>query len=282
MPVESSQRNSQLRCRKGLYSVASFAWRNAMKNSKVALAFCSLLFAVTASAQVALKSDTPSILFWTPEQQSTGYRSIEKIYQVVTVKRGAKVHPLPKAPGQLSPTWDYAGRQWTVADYMSANRTSGVLVLKDGKIVLERYGLGRTPKDRWTSFSVAKSLTSTLVGAAIQDGKIKGPDDLVTNYVPELKGSAYEGVSVRQMLMMSSGVKWNEDYTDPKSDVAQAGGTVTEPGVDPMVSYLKKLPRAHPPGSTFNYNTGETDLVGVLVAKAAGMAASRYASAKIW
>ena len=82
-------------------------------------------------------------------------------------------------------------------DYMSANRTSGVLVLKDGKIVLERYGLGRTPKDRWTSFSVAKSLTSTLVGAAIQDGKIKGPDAMVTDYVPELKGSAYDGVTVQ-------------------------------------------------------------------------------------
>src|ERR1700704_5451889 len=153
-----------------------------MEISKVALAFCSLLFALPGSGQVALKSDTPSLLFWTPEQQSTGYRSIEKIYKVATVKRGSTVHALPKASKQLTPTWDYANRQWTGADYMDANRTSGVLVLKGGKIVFERYGLGRTPKDRWTSFSVAKSLTSTLVGAAIQDGKIKGPDDLITNY----------------------------------------------------------------------------------------------------
>ena len=142
-----------------------------MENSKVALAFSFLLFALPGSAQVALKSNTPSLLFWTPEQQRTGYRSIEKIYKVATVKHGSSVHPLPKASKQLSPTWDYAGRQWTVADYMTANRSSGVLVLKDGKIVLERYGLDRTPKDRWTSFSVAKSLTSTLVGAAILDGK---------------------------------------------------------------------------------------------------------------
>src|SRR5580700_1265440 len=98
-----------------------------MEISRVALAFCSLLFALPGSAQVALKSDTPSLLFWTPEQQSTGYRSIEKIYKVVTVKRGSEVHPLPKAPRQLTPTWDFAGRQWTVASYMSANRTSGVL-----------------------------------------------------------------------------------------------------------------------------------------------------------
>jgi CubicO group peptidase (beta-lactamase class C family) len=81
---------------------------------------------------------------------------------------------------------------------------------------------------------------------------------------------------------MSSGVKWNEDYVDPNSDVAKAGGTVTEPGVNPMVSYLRKLPRDKEPGSTFHYNTGETDLVGVLVSKATGKGLAEYASEKIW
>ncbi len=125
-------------------------------------------------------------------------------------------------------------------------------------------------------------MTSTLVGAAIQDGKIKSLNEPVTTYIPDLKGSAYEGVTVRQMLMMSSGVKWNEDYTDPKSDVAQAGASVTEPGINPMVSYLRKLPRANEPGTKFNYNTGETDLVGVLVSKATGETLAQYASEKIW
>jgi CubicO group peptidase (beta-lactamase class C family) len=253
-----------------------------MESSKVAFALCSLLFTLPGFAQVALKSDTPSLLFWTPEQQSRGYRGMEKIYKVATVKRGSEVHSLPKAAKQLSPTWDYAGRQWTVASYMSANRTSGVLVLKGGKIVLERYGLDRTPKDRWTSFSVAKSLTSTLVGAAIQDGKIKGPDDLITNYVPELKGSAYDGVTVRQLLMMSSGVKWNEDYTDPKSDVAQAGFTGSEPGMDPLVSYMRHLPRDAEPGTKWHYDTGETDMVGILVSNAVGEPLSQYLSEKVW
>ena len=223
-----------------------------------------------------------SILTWSPEQQASGYRTIEKIFKTVTVRRGATVHPLPVAAKQIDPTFTYDGKTWTIDDYMKAYRVSGLLVLKDGKIVLEKYGLGRKPADRWTSFSVAKSVTSTLVGAAIQDGKIKSLNDPVTRYIPELKGSAYEGVTVRQMLMMSSGVKWNEDYTDPKSDVAQAGGSVTEPGVNPMVSYLRKLPRANPPGTKFNYNTGETDLVGVLVSKATGEPLAQYASEKIW
>ena len=120
------------------------------------------------------------------------------------------------------------------------------------------------------------------MGAAIQDGKIKSLNSAVTDYIPELKGSAYEGVTVRQMLMMSSGVKWNEDYVDPNTDVAKAGNAVTEPGVNPMVSYLRKLPRAHEPGTTWHYNTGETDLVGVLVSKATGESLAQYASEKIW
>jgi CubicO group peptidase (beta-lactamase class C family) len=253
-----------------------------MKITKITLAFCALLITLPASAQLALKPGTPSLLFWTPEQQSSGYRSIEKFYKVATVKRGSYVHPLRKAARQLAPTWDYGDRQWTVDSYMSANRTSGVIVLQDGKIVLERYGLGRAPKDRWTSFSVAKSLTSTLVGAAIQDGKIAGPDAMVTDYVPDLKGSAYDGVNVRQLLMMSSGVKWNEDYTDAKSDVAQAGFTGSDPGVDPLVSYMRHLPRDAEPGTKWHYDTGETDMVGIMVANAVGEPLSQYLSEKIW
>lgn len=252
----------------------------------VGLALAAALGATSAYAQVPLDPKSHAgiadILDWRGEHQATGFRDIENIFKTHTIRRGKAVRPLPVAAKQIAPTFRYDGKTWTIDSYMKAYRVSGLLVLKDGRIVLEKYALGRKPADRWTSFSVAKSVTSTLVGAAIQDGRIKSIDDPVTAYVPELKGSAYEGVSVRQMLMMSSGVKWNEDYTDPNSDVAKAGGTVTEPGVNPMVSYLRKLPRAHAPGTTWNYNTGETDLVGVLVSKATGESLAQYASEKIW
>jgi CubicO group peptidase (beta-lactamase class C family) len=240
-----------------------------------------LAFALPAHAQVALKPDTPSILVWTPEQQASGYRTIETVYRTNTIHRGERVHPLPVAAKQIAPIFQIDGRTWSVDDYMTAYKVSGVLVLKDGEVLLERYGLGRTPADRWTSFSVAKSVTSTLVGAAIQDGELR-LDDPVVRHIPELRGSAYEGATVGDLITMRSGVKWNEDYTDPKSDVAQAGFVAAEPGVNPMVSYLRRLPRAHPPGTVFNYNTGETDLVGVLVANAVGKSLSDYASEKIW
>jgi CubicO group peptidase (beta-lactamase class C family) len=252
----------------------------------IGLALAAVLAAGAARAQVPLDPNSHAgiadILNWRGEKQAVGFRDIEHIFKTHTIARGKTVRPLPVAAKQIAPTVTYNGKTWTIDEYMAANRVSGLLVLKDGKIVLEKYGLGRKPTDRWTSFSVAKSVTSTLVGAAIQDGKIKSIDAPVTDYIPELKGSAYEGVTVRQMLMMSSGVKWNEDYVDPNSDVAKAGDKVTEPGVNPMVSYLRKLPRAHPPGTTWHYNTGETDLVGVMVSKATGESLAQYASEKLW
>jgi CubicO group peptidase (beta-lactamase class C family) len=165
---------------------------------------------------------------------------------------------------------------------MKDQRIHGLLVLHDGKIRLERYTAPQTPSTRWNSFSVSKSVTSTLVGAAMKDGYIKSLDDDVTKYIKELRGSAYEGVSVRQLLTMTSGVKWNEDYTDPKSDVAQMYAQPADPGFDMTTSYVRKLPREAAPGAKWVYKTAETNLVGVLVSAATGKPLAQYLSDKIW
>ena len=235
-----------------------------------------------ADAPATLPVGGAAILSWTPSQQEWGFKHMELIDPSRVIKRGSHVHVLRKAPVQLNPRFEAEGRWYDTASYMAAYRVSGVLVLKDGEIVLERYGLGRKPRDRWISFSVAKSITSTLIGAAIKDGKIKSLDDPVTAYIPELVGSAYEGVRVRQLITMTSGVKWSENYTDPDSDVAKEGLTVMEPGVNPVVSYMRRLPREAQPGTKFSYKTGETDLAGVLLSNAVGEPLSRYLSEKIW
>lgn len=246
--------------------------------------------AITAGASAQAEVQTPealppadtSILAWTPVQQATGYRNIEKIYPTRVIEAGPVPSALPDDPRALDFAWVHDGRTYTVASFMKAFNVSGLLVLKDGQVVLERYGLGRAPQDRWTSFSVAKSITSTLIGAAIQDGHIKGLDDKVTLYIPELAGSAYDDVSIRQLLTMTSGVQWNEDYADPNSDVARSGSAVVEPGLNPIVSYMRRLPRAAEPGSRFNYNTSETDLAGIVVSRAVGKPLSEYLSETIW
>ncbi|HEY5410537.1 MAG TPA: serine hydrolase, partial [Caulobacteraceae bacterium] len=223
-----------------------------------------------------------SVLSWTPAQQAWGYRHMEEVGPVRIVRRGARVLKLPVATHPIEVGFSYGGHPFDLDSYMRAYRVSGVIAVKDDRIILERYGLGRTASDRWTSFSVAKSITSTLIGAAIQDGSISSLDDPVTRYVPQLKGGAYDGVSIRDLITMTSGIKWNEDYSDLNSDVAKVGLTAGEPGMNPVVSYMRHLPRAAPPGTRFHYDTGETDLAGILLSDAVGESISRYLSAKIW
>ncbi|WP_333805855.1 serine hydrolase domain-containing protein [Phenylobacterium sp.] len=258
-----------------------------MKRLIAAALAAGSLVAGSSAAQVALKPETPNLLFWSAEQQARWYPAMETVYQTRPIAAGNRVHALPLADRNLDPVFTHAGRTWTVDEYMATYRVSGLLVIRDGRVLLEKYGLGRRPQDRWTSFSVAKSVTAILVGAAIQDGRIKSLQTPVTDILPELKGSAYDGVSLRQLLMMSSGVRWNEDYSDPSSDVAKGpteGVKLAQgqPDLNPVVAYMRTLPRAHAPGTTFNYNTGETDLVGILLARAVGKGLADYASEKIW
>ena len=250
-------------------------------------AFAALILFAAASACAADASPPNealgSILFWTPAQQETGYRAIEDIFPTRVIEAGAIVYPLPSASEAFDMSYGFRGTQWTTDSFMKANRVSGLLIIKDGRIVLERYGLGRTAADRWTSFSVGKSVTATLIGAAIQDGHIASLDAAVTDYLPGLKGSAYEGVTIRHLLTMTSGVKWNEDYADPKSDVALfAAGDPDPDGENPIVAYMAKVPREAAPGTKFVYKTGESDLIGVLLERATGRRPADYLSQKIW
>ena len=214
------------------------------------------------------------ILFWSDEQRSANFRRMEDIFPGTTAKASPKPLALPKgAPLAMDDA--------AVTAFMQAQQVAGLMVIKDGKIVLERYGLGLKPTDRWTSFSVAKSFTSTLVGAAIRDGKIGSLQDPVTAYIPELVGSGYDGVTIEQLLSMTSGVAWNEDYTDPQSDVVKMLSIPVEAGQDPVTAYMKTLKREYAPGTHWEYKTGETNLIGSLVSRATGERLSDYAKRKI-
>ncbi len=237
----------------------------------------ALLFALSGCDAVKLYTNLPkdeNVLFWTQDQRDAAFRQMEKLAPLNAVEAGNDVHAFGKgAPLKLDVDLDA---------YMARQRTAGLIIVQDNKIRLERYGLGYDNAGRWTSFSVAKSLTSTLVGAAVRDGFINSLDDKVTTYMRDLKGSAYDDVTVRQLLMMTSGVRWNEDYTDPKSDVALFSKQKPEAGVDITVSYMRKLPREAPAGTKWVYKTGETNLIGVLVSSATGKTLSAYLSEKIW
>jgi len=217
------------------------------------------------------------VLFWNQPQREANFRAMESRYASNIVHHGV-AHELP-AGTPLEPRFADGG---TLDAYMAAHHVAGIMVVQDGRVRLQRYGLGATANTRWTSFSVAKSFTSTLVGAALRDGSIHSLDDKVTRYIPELAAGAYRDVTVRQLLTMTSGVRWNEDYVDPKSDVAMMYEGARQPGVPLLVSYMSPLPREFAPGERWVYKTGETDLIGILVTRATGKTLAAYLSEKIW
>jgi len=226
---------------------------------------------------IATMPTNADILFWNVEQRDAAFRALDALPLLAkarVIEAGETVRPLPAGePLRLTLNLD---------DYMAQQRSAAIVVLVDGKVVLERYGLGFGPQGRWTSFSVAKSLTSTLVGAAVRDGKIRSLDDKVSDYIADLRGSEYDNVTIRQLLTMTSGVAWNEDYDDPASDVARFNAHEPAPGMDATVSYMRGLGREAPAGTKWSYKTGETNLIGVLVSEATGEPLSEYLSRKVW
>ena len=219
----------------------------------------------------------------TSDIQIHTFRHIDRLFPVRVVKHGPQVLALPRAPKPLTQVnFTSGGKTYDLIDYMALNRVTALLVLKEGRIAYEDYEMGNTERTRWMSMSMVKSITSSLMGAAIQDGHIKSIDDPLTQYVGKLKGSAYEGVSIRYLLEMASGVKWDETYTDPASDrrrmlqaqIAQRPGGILE--------LMAKLPRAAAPGTIWNYSTGETFVAGAVVRAAVGRPLADYLSDRIW
>ncbi len=211
------------------------------------------------------------VLFWNNDQKLANFRQMETLFPGTIAAPAARPRLLPEGTALPIPESE-------IEAYLTAQNAVGLLVLQDGKIRLERYAFGFGPQDRWTSFSVAKSLTSTLAGVAIKQGKIRSIDDPVTRYLPELAMSGYENVTVRQVLTMSSGVRWDENYADPNSDVARFFAEPVVQGEDPNLTYLARLPSEAAPGTKWNYKTGETNLIGIIVQRATGKSLTRLAS----
>ncbi|HMJ57929.1 MAG TPA: serine hydrolase [Gemmatimonadales bacterium] len=219
----------------------------------------------------------------TPDLAVNTFRNIDRLFPTRVVLHGAHAMPLSLAATQLRHvTFTDRGRRYDLDAYLELNRVTGLLVLKDGRIALEHYRLGNTERTHWMSMSVAKSITSTLIGAAIKEHYIAGLTDSVTRYVPALAGSAYDGVTVRDVLMMASGARWNETYTDPASDrrrlleaqISQVSGSA--------MAVMRSLPRAAAPGTVNNYSTGETQVAAEILRRAVGRPLATYLSERIW
>ena len=220
-----------------------------------------------------------SPLFMSQAERRIAFAHFDVLFPTRVIRSSGEASPLPSAPVDLSSVRFTANEtDMTVGELLDSEHLMGLLVVQDGKVLMEHYAPDHGAEVPWVTFSVTKSVTSLLIGAALHDGYIDSVTDPIVKYLPRLAGSDYGESSVQDILQMASGIAWNEDYEDPESDVARAAALN---GVA-LTDYLAQLPRVAPPGTRFNYNTAESNLLGEVLRSALGMNAAPYLSQKIW
>ncbi len=252
-------------------SSKTYIMRILLNSQMLSVTVLAVFITLGTSSLAQNKTNTNTLSKKVPQQKQVEHE----------VPNGSTIHELPQ--GAPIAAFSAGGaKEQALDDFIKEQKVAGFIILQDGKIRLERYALGHNETSLWSSLSVAKSVTSTLVGTAIKDGYIKSVDDFVTDYLTDLKGSAYDSVKIRHLLTMTTGVRWNEDYTDPNGDIAKFETDSIEPGMNAIVSYMRRLPAEAEPGEKFKYSTGETHLLGTLISAATHQTLSQYLSSKIW
>ena len=218
---------------------------------------------------------------FTGEEQ---YQNLNRVYEIFpTSKLSHSSKPLvfkKGAPLELPSNFIFEDKVVKVDEYLSRTDTSALLILKDGKISYENYWLTGGKNVQWISMSVAKSFISALIGIAIDQGHIKSLEDEVTDYVPQLKNSAYDNVRIKDILQMSSGASWNEDYSDPNSDINRSSKIFAIGGsLDEFSASLKKELK---PGSYNRYNSTDTQVLGMLLREATRTSVTKYMEEMLW
>lgn len=182
-------------------------------------------------------------------------------------------------PVELPATYEFEGRSRSVGEFLTGTDTAVLLVLHDGAVRLERYALTGGPSTHWISFSTAKSFVSALVGIAIHEGHIGGVEDPISDYISVEAGSAYDGVAIRDVLQMSSGARWNEDYADPSSDVFRLSAAMA--GVGTLDEFVATMVPENEPGTVCRYNSADTQALGSLLAAATNRSLSDHMHEKL-
>lgn len=220
-------------------------------------------------------------LLWPPNVQSWGYRIVDRLFAARTIAHGPTVRALARGP-QADIRYRTDGGEYSLAQFMERTHAAGLMVLRRGEVLLERYGLGLRAADRWSTMSMVKSMTAMLVGIAVRDGAIASLDDPVTRYLPALRGCAYDRVTVRHLLTMATGTRWTEAYDDRDSDVNRYSRSLADRVSGGVLALMRELPAVAEPGAQFCYNTGDSYLLGALVSAATGRRLADLMSERIW
>ena len=206
----------------------------------------------------------------------------DEIFPAHVVRRATNPSPLARAASEPGLRYEYQGQTFGLDDYLARNPATGLLVARDETIFVERYQYARTDRDRFTSWSMAKTVTSMLIGIAIAEGRIRSVDDPAATYVPGLAGTEYGRTSLRHLLQMSSGVRFVEEYRLGDDVSKLSMDTFLQSGAGGVSAVTSFNERAVPAGTKFSYASVETEVLGLVLAAAVGRSVSEYLQEKIW
>jgi CubicO group peptidase (beta-lactamase class C family) len=207
---------------------------------------------------------------------------LDQIFEGRLIRRATTLSRLARVGSEPALRYEFSGETHTLDDYLARNPATALLVARGETILIERYQYGRNDRHRFTSWSMAKTVTSMLVGIAIAEGHIRSVDDPAATYVPALRGTEYGGTSLRHLLQMSSGVLFVEQYTGSDDVSRLAAATfrqVGAGGVDAVTSFNERI---RPSGTMFSYASAETQVLGLVLRSAVGRPVADYMQEKIW
>ncbi len=220
------------------------------------------------------------ITLFEPDRIVENFRSMGERMDSREVKAGDKTFVFQRQPRALPESYVFNGQKKSVRKFMEHTGTTGMIVVRDNTILFEEYYQGNTDKSKAISWSVAKSFISALMGIAVAEGHIKDIMDPVTKYVPFLKGSGYEGVPIKHVLQMSSGIRFNEDYAAFNSDINRMGRYFAL-GL-PLDKFVASLKPEKTPGTFNQYVSMDTQVLGMVLQEATGKTVSQYTEEKLW
>jgi len=211
------------------------------------------------------------------------FRDMEQLFTTRTVPRSGPVWALPRTDHALDFSYEWQGRSLAAREVLDRTYTNALLVIKNGRIVTELYRNGSDAHSRFIGWSMTKSITSVLIGCALAEGRIDSLDTPVSNYLPELKGGGYEGVSIRHVMQMRSGVEYEEryDFANPGRAASNHINSLVR-NVTRFADAARTLPRIHPPGETFQYKTIDTAVLGWLIEHVTRGSVASYTARCLW
>jgi len=257
--------------------------RTVRRIASVAVVLAALLVVVAVGGFLVLRLGPAGgvLSMFADGRRAESFRSLHETLPSHPVAAGGDTWVFDRDEVPLPERYAFEGEERTLEGLLLASETTGLLVARDGVILHEAYYQGYDGRSLATSFSVAKSFTSALVGIALDRGQIRSIDDAISDYVPELVGSGYEGVAIRDVLTMASGIAFEEDYTRAGSDVMQLPLRLFVLR-QPVEDVLRRLPRARAPGTAHHYASSDAIALGLLLRRATGQSVARLLEEAIW